>query len=490
MRNLVMKGSMFLHLLFLACVFVFIPHDVKAEKHFQDIGSADSHYEAINYLNQLDVYDYKTDDKFHPNQSISRKEAAKILHTLFHDHLHGIRDYSGDPFKDAAPSDPYYDSILWAYEAGIFDGDGGRFRGEEPLYRAQLAKILVNTFDLQYSGWIRLFQDVPKGHWAYDYIYTLYGLGITTGSNGYFMPEQYVTNGQFASFLYRTILVADYDKILAAGKIPERKQASGKVLASYNSEYEFVWHQIGRNEQLELEGVNENNEVVGFYSTVKGKELFEITIGKSDKNQVLKQYGKGIEAILKNNLWYKLLKDEGYSMYFIEGKYVTFFFDLYNRDTVRSILWVEREYEKKKEGYYGDNRGEDRREGFENLMVELMNQARAAEGIPPLISAQQYRETARKHSLDMVRNHFVSHIGSDGKSALERMLLDGMNFVQGGGENIAAGAYNTIYAHEALMNSLEHRENILYGRFTHAFTGVAFDGTTPYWTIDFYFENK
>lgn len=65
-----------------------------------------------------------------------------------------------------------------------------------------------------------------------------------------------------------------------------------------------------------------------------------------------------------------------------------------------------------------------------------------------------------------------------------------MNFVQGGGENIAAGAYNTIYAHEALMNSLEHRENILYGRFTHAFTGVAFDGTTPYWTIDFYFENK
>ena len=90
--------------------------------------------------------------------------------------------------------------------------------------------------------------------------------------------------------------------------------------------------------------------------------------GLRDKNQVLKQYGKGIEAILKNNLWYKLLKDEGYSMYFIEGKYVTFFFDLYNRDTVRSILWVEREYEKKKEGYYGDNRVEDRREGFENLI--------------------------------------------------------------------------------------------------------------------------
>lgn len=482
-----------LHTLVLCGLLILSPINVHAEKVFIDTDVFNDHYESTNYLNQLNVYDYKEGNQFYPNQSISRSEVAKVIHTLFKDQLKKIRDYEEQPFIDVLSTNPYYESIIWSYEVGIFDGDHGRFKGEESLNRAQLAKILVNTFNLQSSSKTPSFIDVPEGHWAYDYIYTLYGLGITKGSNGYFMPNQPVTNGQFASFIYRTMQVTGLDEILASKepKFKEKKQlASKNVLATFPSEYDFVWNQIGKNEQLELEGVNEKNEVVGFYSTIIGKELFDITIGESDKEDVLRLYGKGIEAILKNNTPYILAKDDGHAIYLIEGKYVTFFFDQFQSDVVRSILWIEEEYEMKKEGFYGNYRVEARQEGFENLMVELMNQARVIFGVPPLKSAQQYRETARKHSMDMVKNHFFSHTGSDGKNALERMLADGMNFIHGGGENLAAGAYNTIYAHEALMNSKGHRENILFKQYTHAFTGVAFDGTRPYWTINFFIANE
>lgn len=490
--------------LFLFSILTWTPN-VQAAKTFQDVDSSSSHYEAIHYLNSLHVYDYKIENKFYENNSITRNEVAKIIHTLYKDRFEKVRDYNENPFVDVIPSNPYFDSIIWAYEVKIFDGDEGHFKGEEQLKRAQLAKILVNTFDLQSAESSLPFKDISKDHWAYDYIHTLYVNGITKGSNGNYMPDNDVTNGQFASFIYRTIQVTGFDEdeideeeqrveeepiVEEEPAIEEnkRQQASSKVLATYESEYDFVWNQIGKNELLELEGVNENNEVVGFYSAIEGKELFGITIGKSDEDDVIALYGDELKSIFKNNTNYILITDDGHSTYKIDGKFVTFFFDIFKDKTVRSILYIDEEYELKKEGFYGDHRVESRQEGFENLMVELMNQARVAEGLKPLKAAQQYRETARKHSIDMVENNFFSHTGSDGSSVTERMLADGLDFTVGQGENLAAGTYNTIFAHEALMNSKGHRANILFEQFTHAFTGVAFDGTRPYWTVNFYIK--
>lgn len=464
--------------------------NVQAAKSFEDVNTTADHYEGINYLNQLNVYDYKLGNQFYPNESITRNEVAKIIHTLYKGQFEVIRDYNENPFLDVNSSNPYYESIVWSYEVGIFDGSEGFFKGEDNLTRAQFAKIFVKTFDLTYEGQLPLFNDVPKSHWASEYIYTLYGMGITTGSNGNFMPDHNVTNGQFASFLYRTIQKVNGNEVSnhvdLKQDVNNKQQASKNVLATYASEYDFVWNQIGINLNLELEGVNDNNEVVGFYSTIKGKELFGVTIGKSTEDDVISLYGEELDSIFKKGTVYKLLNDKGHAMYFIDGKYVTFFYDLFNHKIVRSILWIDEEYEINKEGFYGNEDVQKRQEGFENLMVELMNQARVAEGMNALNSAQQYRETARKHSQDMVKNSFFSHKGSDGRDSLKRMLDDGMDFISICGENLAAGAYNTIYAHEALMNSDGHRKNILYEEYTHAFTGVEFDGTRPYWTVNFY----
>ncbi|EPZ59307.1 cysteine-rich secretory family protein [[Clostridium] sordellii ATCC 9714] len=54
------------------------------------------------------------------------------------------------------------------------------------------------------------------------------------------------------------------------------------------------------------------------------------------------------------------------------------------------------------------------------------------------------------------------------------------------GENIAAGQINSVYAHEALMNSLGHRRNIL-GDYENVGVGVSFGGHYKiYYTQNFY----
>ena len=56
-----------------------------------------------------------------------------------------------------------------------------------------------------------------------------------------------------------------------------------------------------------------------------------------------------------------------------------------------------------------------------------------------------------------------------------------------GAENLAMGTETVIHAHEALMNSIGHRNNILLDRVTHAYVGVHFNSNnSPYITINMY----
>ena len=67
-----------------------------------------------------------------------------------------------------------------------------------------MAKVLVKAFDLELErGYI--FTDVGADNWASDYIATLYTHGITTGSNGKFMPNNTVSRAHYAAFLYRAL---------------------------------------------------------------------------------------------------------------------------------------------------------------------------------------------------------------------------------------------------------------------------------------------
>lgn len=106
-------------------------------------------------------------------------------------------------FNDVSPNDPQLKAIIAVAEAGIFTGLNGSFNPDGHLTRAQLAKVLVEAFDLEGNSDFT-FKDVTANHWAKGYIGTLYKHEITTGyGNGYFGVNDYVTLTQFKTFIKR-----------------------------------------------------------------------------------------------------------------------------------------------------------------------------------------------------------------------------------------------------------------------------------------------
>jgi hypothetical protein len=94
------------------------------------------------------------------------------------------------------------DPINQVVDAGLMSRSAnGDFRAEALLSRAELASILVKTFQLEQrnpdqSGVIPM-QDVPQSHWAYDEIQVVLRNGIMTGyREGRFFPEQRVSRAE------------------------------------------------------------------------------------------------------------------------------------------------------------------------------------------------------------------------------------------------------------------------------------------------------
>jgi hypothetical protein len=102
----------------------------------------------------------------------------------------------------AVPTGTLDEAIAKVQEAGLMGGyPGGKFHPERSLTRAQLASILVKTFNLKERKVKPLqpanMKDVPASYWAADDIRTVVEQGVMEGYRaGYFYPEQKVTRAE------------------------------------------------------------------------------------------------------------------------------------------------------------------------------------------------------------------------------------------------------------------------------------------------------
>ena len=261
------------------------------------------------------------------------------------------------------------------------------------------------------------------------------------------------------------------------------------AVKTFSSEYDLLWKiPSTNNKQFHLVGTKGNN-TVGGYETRVGQTTFGIQVGSS-RDAVKAKYGAPLKAISKNNTKYIQNYTDKYNQetsgtYLIDKQYVTFFYDAHKNYSVRSVTWVSAATEMSKSGFFA-TQSTQLRDGFENLMVELINQARVAEGLKSLTYTPKHNPVARKHSGSMADRNFFGHVDLDGLRGGDRMKKGGVTY-NWWGENLAYGQYSAIYAHEALMNSLGHRENILRKEFTHMFVGVDFNSKNqPYFTMNFY----
>lgn len=260
----------------------------------------------------------------------------------------------------------------------------------------------------------------------------------------------------------------------------------GLPLRLMRNEYGTDWHSYHQDYQnYALLSYDKDGRVNGMYTN---QDIISSTTGltmASTKTQVRESLGTPLTYIQKGRIQYMLDTRDEFDVFKTDVGYVTVFYDLHEGDTISAVQVVSDSLENSRPSIYAAA-GEEVKQGFELLLFELTNSSRIQRQLPLLKWDEQTRTTARAHSADMAENEFFSHTNLEGQSPFDRMIEDGIAF-QVAGENLAYGQYSSIFAHEGLMNSLGHRENIVNRDFGYLGVGAAFnEEDQPYYTAKFF----
>ncbi|WP_235822828.1 CAP domain-containing protein [Cytobacillus massiliigabonensis] len=264
----------------------------------------------------------------------------------------------------------------------------------------------------------------------------------------------------------------------------EVEKQIGKAKRVSLNEYGTEWHTYHNDYQNFLMVAYDDNTVVGLYTN---QDLITSSVGienGSTKNDVHEKLGNPLDKIRKGMTYFQLEEDRDYDVYILDNNYVTIFYDKHEGYTVTSLQIITQELESNKKEFYSDA-SQQLKEGFEYQLFDLTNAARVNHHLNVLEWDNHVKETARKHSKDMAVNNYFSHTNLEGLSPFDRMSEDDIFFTFAG-ENLATGQFSSIFAHEGLMNSLGHRENILRPEYQYLGVGVAFnEDSHPYYTENF-----
>jgi uncharacterized protein YkwD len=260
----------------------------------------------------------------------------------------------------------------------------------------------------------------------------------------------------------------------------------GAPKRSSQNEYGTNWFTYHDNYQdFFMVMYDEEDKVAGLYTN---QGLIASTIGiklDSSKESVRANLGEPITKIQKGLVIYQLQENSDNDIFLQDDAYVTIFYDKHENNSVTAIQIISEELEQKKTDFY-TLASPALMEGFELQMFDITNATRVNHQLPILSWDDHVRETARSHSEDMAKNQFFDHTNLEGQSPFDRMAEDDITFMLAG-ENLATGQLSSIFAHEGLMNSLGHRENILKAEYEFLGVGVAFNKESqPYYTQNYF----
>ncbi|TQR20121.1 CAP-associated domain-containing protein [Psychrobacillus vulpis] len=278
----------------------------------------------------------------------------------------------------------------------------------------------------------------------------------------------------------------ELDQIKLGMKKSEIEKIHGSAKRVSLNEYDLVWHTYHENYQnFMMVSYDINNTVNAMFTNQPSQSSFLGLEMDSTRDEVRSSLGEPLKKLKKGNVVY-ILPDAGeYDLYVIDENYVTFFYDFHENNSITAIQIVAKSVEKDHQTTFGKP-SEELKRGFELQLFDLTNAARAIRGLPILTYDKAVSDTARKHSEDMASHNYFSHENLAGKSPFDRLEDDGLLFSYAG-ENLAYGQASSIFAHEGLMNSIGHRNNILNSDFRNLGVGTSFNvESVPYYTENFY----
>ncbi|WP_257140162.1 S-layer homology domain-containing protein [Bacillus thuringiensis] len=167
---------------------------------FIDVPKTHWAYKEMMYMAENKIITGYGNGYFGATDPIIREHLAAFLYRYLKP-----QDSTNNPFVDIGDSN-FKKEILALTARGIFSVNVEKqFNPKNNMTRAEMAAVLVRTFDLKPKGNFD-FTDM-KGHWANEYVKILAGNKITNGTgDGNFNPNGLVTREQFSVFLYRTIM--------------------------------------------------------------------------------------------------------------------------------------------------------------------------------------------------------------------------------------------------------------------------------------------
>lgn len=295
-------------------------------------------------------------------------------------------------------------------------------------------------------------------------------------------------NAQYAENWLQSNVYPNYDRSLIQQvnstqtqdieiNLDEAADSEGKEVL--DSEYvgDFIVHDEPGQFHLTL---MHEGRVAGGYTNSDNVSINNINIENLNREKVREIYGEPEDFIIKG--WKRLSVDsEQFEVYDLQESYIYFFYDIHENDKVNGMLLLDKEQVTTIETLY-NNPDESDNSRLNHLMV---NASRIEYGLEPLAYDENAGAAALGHSRDMAQNNYFDHHSPGGATLKNRVDEANVDYRMAG-ENIAMGHTSSIFSHHSLMNSPDHRANLLQQEYTHLGTGTAYDNDgTPYYTENF-----
>lgn len=120
-----------------------------------------------------------------------------------------------------------------------------------------------------------------------------------------------------------------------------------------------------------------------------------------------------------------------------------------------------------------------------NQIRREINKLRASNGLPPIKIHPELTRTARLHARDMAKQDKITHTGSDGSTAWQRLERSAFK-AKVAAENIGVGQQSAAQIMKSWRNSAQHKQNLLIHDATHIGIARAKNNSgskRTYWTL-------
>ena len=169
---------------------------------FHDVTRFDYYYDSVKWAADNGIASGTSRFTFSPDAVCTRAQTVTFLWRAAGSPL---PRYRVSPFTDVHAYDYYYEAVLWAVEQGITTGlTATTFGPDETVTRGQVATFLYRAASAAKPNTFNPFTDVKPTAYNYGAILWAYDNRITTGtSTTTFSPDAFCTRAQIVTFLYR-----------------------------------------------------------------------------------------------------------------------------------------------------------------------------------------------------------------------------------------------------------------------------------------------